>query len=170
LKKTILTVALVAISSATFAQTDKEIASELFEQLKQRSFMEAPQNLYIGGPPHGAIRAVVEGEIDGNNTIVKFNYGGPNISAKEVAKDPDKWLKAITVMKRIPGYNPENKDWFFAKYKPNGDQLKVGKVEGCIKCHQSASGNDYVFKHNKSVNAEVTVINESWFNKFFIPW
>ncbi len=71
--------------------------------------MEAPQNLYIGSPPHGAIRAVVEGEIDGNNTIVKFNYGGPDISAKEVVKDPDKWLKAITVMKRIPGYNPKIK-------------------------------------------------------------
>ncbi len=61
--------------------------------------MEAPQNLYIGGPPHGAIRAVVEGEIDGNNTIVKFNYGGPDISAKEVVKDPDKWQDTILKIK-----------------------------------------------------------------------
>ena len=170
MKKIVLTVALVALSSTVFAQTDKEIASELFEQLKQKSFMDAPQNLYVGGPPHGPVRSVVEGEIDGNNTIVKFNYGGPEITAKKVADNPDKWLKAITIMKRIPGYNPENKDWFFAKYKPNGDQLKVGKVKGCIECHQSASGNDYTFKHNDSVNAEVTVIRESWFDKLFVSW
>ncbi len=171
MKKITLTATLVALSTTLFAQTDKEIANELFKQLKQSSFFEAPQNFYIGGPPHGAVRSVVEGKINGNSTIVKFNYGGPGITLEKVKQDPKKWLKALTVMKKIPNYDPAHKDWFWAKLKPNGEQLKVGKPKGCIACHQSASGNDYTFKHNKTVNAETTKIGEqSKSSKLFVPW
>ena len=165
MKKIVSTVALATLSSLTFAQVDKEIASNLFEQLKQKSFMQAPQNLYLGGPPHGPVRAVVEGNINNKRTIVKFNYGGPGITPEKVTKNPKKWLKAITVMQKIPGYDQAHKDWFWAKYKPNGDlfvensQVRVGKDKGCIACHQSASGNDFTFKHNETINANVTIIN-----------
>lgn len=165
MKKIVLSVTLVALSSLAFAQTDKEIASDLFNQLQQKSFMQAPQNLYIGGPPHGPVRAVVEGNINNKRTLVKFNYGGPDITPEKVAKNPKKWLKAITVMHKIPGYDSKHADWFWAKYKPNGElfvknaQVRVGKDKGCIACHQAASGNDLTFKHNEAVNAAVTLIN-----------
>lgn len=165
MKKIILTATLIALTNNAFAQTDKEIADELFAQLKQQSFMSAPQNLYLGGPPHGPVRAVVEGKINGKKTIVKFNYGGPGITPEKVTKNPKKWLKALTVMQKIPNYNPAHKDWFWAKFKPNGElfiknnQVRVGKDKGCIACHQSASGNDLTFKHNDTVNAKVTLIN-----------
>ena len=165
MKKIITTIALIALSNTAISQTDQEIAKDLFEQLNQKSFMQAPQNLYVGGPPHGPVRSVVEGNINNQRTIVKFNYGGPSITPEKVAKDPKKWLKAITVMQKRPGYNPEHRDWFWAKYKPNGElfvknsQVRVGKDKGCIACHQSASGNDLTFKHNDTVNAKVTIIN-----------
>jgi hypothetical protein len=165
MKKIILATTLI-LSSSVFAQTDKQIADELFSALGDQSFMSAQQNLYLGGPPHGPVRAVVEGSIKGNKTIVKFNYGGPDITADKVSTNPKKWLKAITVMQKRSGYDSANKDWFWAKYKPNGEQLKVGKVEGCIACHKSASGNDYTFAHNEQANAKVTIIKEkSWFNR-----
>ena len=165
MKKIITTIALIALSNASIAQTDQQIASELFGQIQQNGFTQASQNLYVGGPPHGPVRAVVEGNINNQRTIVKFNYGGPGISPEKVAKDPKKWLKALTVMQKRPGYNPEHRDWFWAKYKPNGElfvknsQIRVGKDKGCIACHQSASGNNLTFKHNETVNAKVTLIH-----------
>ena len=165
MKKIILSATLIALSNLTFAQTDKQIADELFTQLKQQSFMVAPQNLYLGGPPHGPVRAVVEGKINNQRTIVKFNYGGKAITPEKVTANPKKWLKAITVMHKIPGYDEKHADWFWAKYKPNGElfiknnQVRVGRDKGCIACHQSASGNDLTFKHNETANAAVTLIN-----------
>jgi|TARA_B110000967_G_scaffold62815_1_gene64600 hypothetical protein len=160
-----LIVALISLTSGAFALTDKEIADELFIQLKKQSFMDVQQNLYLGGPPHGPVRSVVEGSINNQKTIVKFNYGGPDITLEKVTKDPKKWLKAITVMQKRLNYDQENQDWFWAKYKPDGtlfvenNQVRMGKDSGCIGCHQSASGNDLTFKHNETVNANVTVVN-----------
>ena len=41
---------------------------------------------------------------------------------------------------------------------PKGDKL-AGKVPGCIGCHQSASGGDLVFIHNKEANADITLVD-----------
>lgn len=72
--------------------------------------------------------------------------------------------------KREAGYDSDNNDWFWAKYKPNGKlhanpkgMLLAGRVAkgmkaGCIACHKSASGSDMVFVHNKEANAEVTIV------------
>jgi len=55
-----LIVALISLTSSAFALTDREIADELFIQLKKQSFMDVQQNLYLGGPPHGPVRSVVK--------------------------------------------------------------------------------------------------------------
>ncbi len=79
--------------------------------------------------------------------IIKENYG-----AKDDAK-----LGAITVMKKIQGYDPENADWFWVKFDPKGGVMKnpkgmylAGRVakgmpKGCIACHSDADGNDFLF-------------------------
>ncbi len=82
-------------------------------------------------PPHGSI-------------IIKENYG----------KDK-KTLMAITIMYRAKGYDPEHNDWYWVKYNPDGTVAKAppamgsmplaGKVQGCIKCHSSADGDDFTF-------------------------
>jgi len=149
---------------------DVAYAKALWTKLEAKGLNSTPANLYVGGPPHGKVREVIEGTIDGRRVIVKRNYGGPGVSLKSVLSDRPKYLKAITVMmKREKGYDPEDNDWFWAKYKPNGTLFDIkgmklaGKVakgmpSGCISCHASASGNDMVFAHNKEANAEVVYV------------
>ena len=71
---------------------------------------------YTGQHPHGAILDTIEGKIalNGNlhQIIVKRNYGGEGVSIANVANDPAKYLKAVTVMLKRPGYDPETQDWF----------------------------------------------------------
>lgn len=147
-------------------QMDVAFSKSLWDKLEATGLNSTPANLYIGGPPHGKVREVLEGMIDGKRVIVKRNYGGEGVSLETVAKDRAKYLKAVTVMMKMDkGYDPKNNDWFWAKYKadgslhqiPTGDQI-AGKFPGCISCHASASGGDLVFKHNKEANAEVVYV------------
>jgi len=116
---------------------------------------------YTGQHPHGAILDTIEGPISvGGKSlriIIKRNYGGPGVSQSAVANDPEQFLKAVTVMLKRPGYDPETKDWFWAKYKADGSldknpkgmmlagKVAKGKPAGCIACHTAAPGGDMVF-------------------------
>lgn len=103
------------------------------------------QPLYKGTQPHGmllstylnpqAFNAVKSGadQMPYGSIIVKENY------------TKDRKLSAVTVMQRRQGYNTEAGDWFWAKYKSNGDIMTAGKVDGCISCHTtSASGIEFI--------------------------
>ncbi len=122
------------------------------------SIMSVP---YTGQHPHGAILDALDGpiNIDGklHRIIIKRNYGGPGVSKSAVANDPEKYLKAVTVMLKRPGYDPDNKDWFWVKYNADGSlatnpagmklagKVAKGKPKGCIACHTAAPGGDMVF-------------------------
>ncbi len=93
---------------------------------------------------------------------MKRNYGGKNVTVEKVADNPDKYLKAVTIMfRREKGYDSPNKDWFWVKYAPNGNILKnpkgmslAGRVvkgmkKGCIACHRAAPGGDFVYNNNR---------------------
>jgi len=138
----------------------------IWDKLENKGLNSTPSNLYVGGPPHGKVREVLEGTINGKQVIVKRNYGGKDVSIENVSKDRSKYLKAVTIMVAMEkGYDPKNADWFWAKYKtdgtlhkaPNGVEI-AGKFPGCIACHSSASGNNLVFKHNKEANAEIVFV------------
>ncbi len=150
---------------------DVTYAKTLWTKLNKSGLNQTPATLYIGGPPHGKVREVLESKINGKRVIVKRNYGGKGITVKSVARNRTKYLKAITVMaKRETGYDSDNKDWFWVKYKPNGKlfvnpmgmklagRVAKGMDKGCIACHKSASGNDLVFIHNKEANAKITIL------------
>ncbi|VAX00306.1 hypothetical protein MNBD_GAMMA22-101 [hydrothermal vent metagenome] len=128
---------------------------------------------YKGQHPHGAVLETLHETItvDGHTglAIVKRNYGGKGISNASVAQNRTKYLKAVTVMfKRESGYNSDNEDWFWAKYKTNGglhvkemkNGMKIklagrvakGMPSGCISCHKAAGGGDYVFADKIKVN------------------
>ena len=75
-----------------------------------------------------------------------------------VQKTPSEYLLAVTVMvQREPGYDPEDNNWFYAKYAPDGaivmanngmamaGRVAKGMEAGCIPCHVKAGGGDFVF-------------------------
>jgi hypothetical protein len=175
-KKMIPTVVIVgAMLSATLAiaapfggSDDVAYSKQLWKVLTESAFVGKHAingTPYTGQPPHGAILDTIDGEVtvSGNKgaVIVKRNYGGEGVSKETVANNPDEYLKAVTVMFKRSGYDPENKDWFWAKYKPDGSlhtnpkgMMLAGKVakgmpQGCIACHQSAAGGDFVFNNDR---------------------
>ena len=102
--------------------------------------------------PHGALvktymNRMAAGnpkELPHGSLIIKENFS------------PDKKLMAITLMYRVKGFNPESKDWYWAKYSPdgkvaemampNGNKMSIaGKAMGCIECHSGADGEDFAF-------------------------
>src|SRR6056297_494864 len=116
---------------------------------------------YEGVAPHGMMletlytKATVEGHT--GDLVVKRNYGPEGVSIDAVLSDPDTHLAAVTVMfRREAGFDPENADWFWVKYLPDGSLDKnpagmrlAGKVAkgmdaGCISCHTGA-GDDMLF-------------------------
>lgn len=144
-------------------------AGKLWSALDSAGMLNAKTNAsaaYKGSHPHGAVLRNIDGmlTVDGATgpVLVKSNYGGEGVSIESVTADPAKYLMAITVMYKRSGYDPENNDWFWAKYLPDGSldknpkgmQLagRVAKVEppgGCIACHKAAPGGDMVFSHDR---------------------
>ncbi|NPE31300.1 hypothetical protein HNV12_25760 [Methanococcoides sp. SA1] len=57
----------------------------------------------------------------------------------------DEELTRVLVMYKVNGYDPENNDWFWAVYSPQGEVTTEGKVAGCIDCHSAKEDNDYLF-------------------------
>ena len=126
------------------------------------SIMSTP---YTGQHPHGAILDTIDGKLKvRNNTgvvIVKRNYGGEGVSKQNVANNPSKYLKAVTVMYKRKGYDADNQDWFWVKFKPDGSlhtnpkgvklagRVAKGMPQGCIACHTAAPGGDMVFNHDR---------------------
>ena len=122
---------------------------------------------YEGMEPHGVILEQLSTMItvEGHTGIVyvKNNYMGEGMTRSKVVNNPDTYLKAITVMfKREKGYDSDNQDWFWVKYKHDGSlhanpkgALLAGRVAkgmdaGCIACHMDANGNDYLFNNTAS--------------------
>ncbi|MBT4520239.1 MAG: hypothetical protein HOC23_09555 [Halieaceae bacterium] len=122
-----------------------------------------------GARPHGTILELAHKNIAvaGHNgfVVVKKNYDGEGVSVAAVAADRQRFLSSITVMfERESGYDEDNQNWFWVKYRPDGtlfDKVVAGKSValagriskgataqdsgGCIYCHSSAGGGDYIF-------------------------
>jgi hypothetical protein len=119
---------------------------------------------YEGQEPHGVILEQLSTHIKikgyTGKVYVKSNYMGDGITRSKVVNDPSSYIKAVTVMfKRQKGYDPDNQNWFWVKYKPDGSlhanpkgMLLAGRVakgmkKGCITCHITAAGGDYLFNN-----------------------
>ena len=130
-------------------------AAELWQEMadyRQWPYFPGKMGIVPGGAPHGAhVRFFV-------NTIAEANtqdFADGSIVIKEnFTADDENTLAAITVAKKISGFNPGGNDWFWVKYLPGGtlDQTltmvpMAGKVGGCIGCHASEAG-DYIFAND----------------------
>ena len=50
------------------------------------------------------------------------------------------------MVKERSGYDPENDDWWYAVYNPDGTNPSMtGKIAFCITCHKQAGETDYLF-------------------------
>jgi len=113
------------------------------------------EELQVGAEPHGARQNLwhttdpAEGQV--GYTVLKENYP-PEGEGDDLA--------AVTIaIKRAPGYDPDNEDWFWARYNPDGslfligESPAVGAVEpepgaGCRGCHRGAADSDYLFSND----------------------
>ena len=110
----------------------------------QWSYWPDHQGMLEGRAPHGPLHKVFVNKQALESTAPPLQYGA--IEVKE-NYGKDKELKAITVMYKVKGYNPDSGDWFWAKYSPTGKTLKAGKPMGCIGCHGTRAANDFVLVH-----------------------
>ena len=101
-----------------------------------------------------SLQAVLTVEDHTGIVIVKRSYND-GTSRGDIISDPMANLANVTVMfQREAGYDPENNDWFWAMYTPDGmvgmmgEMAAAGRAEGCIGCHAGAPGGDYVFLHD----------------------
>jgi len=148
------------------SEADVRYAAQLWNALAEQRLVGEHTIVtwpYEGSPPHGAILELYVTKVTiGGHTgtaIIKKNYRGENLTVEAVASDPARYLKSITVMyRRETGYDPDNQNWFWVKYTPDGGlmtnpkgmklagRVAKGAPKGCIACHSSAPGGDYVYR------------------------
>ncbi|HEV7263578.1 MAG TPA: cytochrome P460 family protein [Falsiroseomonas sp.] len=133
---------------------DAGFARQLWQQLRAARMVgddAIRTRPYQGTDPHGAVLEYLEQTVSVGGTsglaIVKRNYGGQDVSVERVWRQRD-LRPETTVMFRREGYDPQNANWFWAKYNPDGSVDAAGKVDGCIGCHRNAAGGDYVYSYN----------------------
>ena len=153
--------AMVMAQDAPFgSDADACYAAEIWTAMEERQL--AGEGMlrsfpYEGTEPHGLMletfytTATVNGHT--GDLVVKRNYGPEGVTKDEVLSDPGTHLGSITVMfRREEGFDPDNANWFWAKYLPDGSldtnpkgmslagKVAKGADQGCIACHSGAGG------------------------------
>lgn len=146
-------------------QEDQDYAGQLWEYMQDRNLAgdDAVQAFpYPGSDPHGMMLETfyTDATVDDHTgtLVIKRNYGPEGVTVDQVLGQPGDHLAAITIMfRREQGYAPDSGNWFWAKYLADGslDQTPdgtpiAGTAQGCIGCHASAEGDDFVFTTNAS--------------------
>ncbi|MEG3640027.1 cytochrome P460 family protein [Magnetococcus sp. PR-3] len=169
---TLLAIGFIGLTSLAQAGDQKAFAGPDSVQYAKDLWMALEQNRlvgkemingspYDGMEPHGAILETMDATVTINGytgrAIVKRNYGPSGVDMDAVKDNRAKYLGAVTVMfKREKGYDTDHKNWFWAKFKPNGSlhlnpagmklagRIAKGSDKGCIACHKGA-GDDMIF-------------------------
>jgi len=154
-------------------ENDVIYAKKLWQVMENESLVgknaKQLEPFFGGANPHGMILEIDQKLIQVSNhvgfVVVKKNYNGPGVTVDAVKENRAKFLSSITVMyQREVGYDSDNQNWFWVKYKPDGSLFdkpvqnqKIhlagriikgktwGESGGCIYCHSSAGSGDYIF-------------------------
>lgn len=153
MKKKVALAAIAAffvLGTIVFAQMPGPEPDALWNYITKESpytrwgFWPDHQGMQPGRAPHGPLHKVYVNDRALNSSKPPVQYG--SIAVKE-NYGKDKKLKAITVMYKVDGYNPDAGDWFWAKYSPDGKADKFGKPNGCVGCHGTRAKNDFILVH-----------------------
>lgn len=164
---TLLVVAQEKMAMPFGGDADVAFANNLWKAMKGYTEWPMKSEVYPGQSPHGAFLRMYYNlvNLDGKpyHVILKDNFMGKDAEGNEVdletvAKSPKKYLGAVTAMvQREDGYDSDNNNWFYVKYKSDGTidknpkgMLLAGRVAkgmdmGCIACHKMAEDNDYLY-------------------------
>jgi len=84
-----------------------------------------------------------------------------SVFVRESYAEDGQTLKNITVMYRSKGIDPNNGDWYWIEYLPDGrlattspeqgNRPIAGRVQSCVECHRQAVGNDFVFLNDRPI-------------------
>ncbi|MBD3335713.1 MAG: hypothetical protein GF355_09375 [Candidatus Eisenbacteria bacterium] len=169
----VLTVIFIARESAVGqeeapfgGQDDVAFAGKLWDAIQGYEEWPMSSGVYPGTSPHGKFLCVSYNMVHVGGTpyhvVIKDNFGGEGATTESVSQAPGEYLAAVTVMvQREAGYDPQNGNWYWVKYLPDGSLDKnpkgmelagrVGKgmETGCIPCHGNAKGGDYFFTNDE---------------------
>lgn len=140
----------IVLSTSAFAQMPGTNPDEVWKYITEESpytewgFWAGHEDMQKGRAPHGPFHKVYVNKQGIDSTQAPAQDG--TIQVKE-SYNKSKELKAITVMYKVKGYNPDAGDWYWVKYSLTGKAEKAGKPKGCIRCHRGKKKNDYVFVH-----------------------
>jgi hypothetical protein len=150
-------------------EEDIQFAKELWKSMGDYKTWLIKSKPIPGSRPHGKIVQLYYNIVTVNqmpyHVIVKDNFRGEEATVETVSKERDKYLDTITIMvQREEGYDRDNNNWYWVAYKPNGSvkengagvegvklagRVAKGMKSGCIACHKTAKGNDYLFTNDK---------------------
>lgn len=138
--------------------TDKEVLvnPELARLCIGASFKQVQEAARIHGPhTHAEIlvymndRATASfrtsaGEYPVGSVVVKQKVylGHRDLKSDQWVRTKDKGVGGM--IKRAPGYDPENGDWEYF-YFEDPATIEAGRIASCIQCHQGAKSTDRVF-------------------------
>lgn len=152
MKRKILAFAAVCALAATlaYAAMPKAEPDALWHYITQVSpysqWSDWPDHpgMQPGRAPHGALHKVFVNDLALHSSKPPVAYGSIAVKENYTAQ---KKLAAITVMYKLKGFDPDNGDWYWAKYTPDGKAEKFGNPKGCVGCHATRAKNDYILVH-----------------------
>ncbi|MGE0174939.1 MAG: hypothetical protein AB7T49_19255 [Oligoflexales bacterium] len=126
---------------------DQEPGPEMYvpEYETSDEFFTKTSQIYDGGNAHGRVRIWYSKNIE--SLIEEEMYTVPvgTVSIKQgYFNENDQYQKIVTMIKRAPGYDPENHDWEYEVRGQDGTLQQNGKLAGCIGCHSHAPETDFL--------------------------
>lgn len=97
----------------------------------------------MGIAPHGALRTTYLNPISVDALERGAHAMPPGAIAVIEEYFADSTLSAVSVMVQSEGFDPDNRDWFFARFGSAGEIEVVGRVDACRGCHVLEP--DYLF-------------------------
>ena len=141
---------LTAACTSLGTPEDQQAADSLWERIeghREWGFFDGHVGVMKGASPHGTYVATYINDVAASNQADP-PYGSILVKENYSSEDPSD-LGGYTVMERVRGYDPENGDWFWARFDRRGEQTHSGKVAFCFDCHFDAEGDDFVFLNDQ---------------------